>query len=125
MFRRNIQIRRISGGYVDNDGYVVPGTAEDLTISASVQPLNKDDKTQSETFLPEGSSIASEVKIYTSFKLRSARQATNTQPAVEADIVFWQDKVYKVVKVDAFQSNVISHYKAIAVEVEEYAVSAP
>lgn len=67
MFRQKIKIKRISGGFVDNDGYFVKGEGQVLEILASVQPLNKDDKAQTTTAEAEGGYLTSQVKVYTDF----------------------------------------------------------
>lgn len=118
-FRRPITVLRISGGYIDNDGMWNDGTSEEMTISASVQPLNADERSQYSTLAPEGATEFRAVKIYSNTALRPAKQAlpdgTGTE---EADIVLWCGRQYKVVLCEEWQSNVINHFHMIAWEIQ-------
>jgi hypothetical protein len=95
------------------------GTSEEMTISASVQPLNADERSQYSTLAPEGATEFRAVKIYSNTALRPAKQAlpdgTGTE---EADIVLWRGRQYKVVLCEEWQSNVINHFRMIAWEIQ-------
>ena len=117
-FRRKITIQRFSGGHVGDDGIYVPGSPDSIAIIASVQPLNINERTQYTQVDASGASTCSLIKLYTNFNLRPAKQANEASEGNEADIVLWLDRKWKVVFVDAYQSGIISHYKAIAQEVE-------
>lgn len=114
-FRRKVTIRRKSGGHVNDDGVYVPGTAEEIVIRASVQPLNKDEKAQYTQANPDGEHTANLIKIYTNYPLRTSKQINGN----DADVVLWMGNQYKVVGVDPYQSGVISHYKAVAQEIDD------
>ena len=122
-FRKKVTIRRMSGGHINDDGYYVPGTAEEIVIRASVQPLNKDDRAQYTQALPEGTRTANMLKMYTSYQVRSARQATATSEAIEADVLTYLGKSWRIIMADAYQSGVISHYKAILQEVDDAGIT--
>ena len=117
-FRKKVTIRRTSGGSIGDDGIYVPGTAEEIAIKASVQPLNKDDSAQYSHALPEGSRVENLLKMYTNYPVRSARQAAGSSDAIEADVLLYMERLWRVIFVNAYQSGVISHYKAILQEVD-------
>ncbi len=117
-FRKKVTIRRKSGGHVNNDGIYVPGTAEEIVIRASVQPLNKDEKAQYTKANPDGEHTANLIKLYTSYPLRTSKQVRDDNSGNDADIILWLGNQYKVIGVDPYQSGVISHYKAVAQEVD-------
>ncbi len=106
-------IRRSPGNYVD--GYWVEGVETNITIKASVQPL----KVSEIEALPEGKRSSSAVKIYSDDKLMAAKQATEESQAVSADILLYAGSRWEIVACAAYQSGVIPHYKAYAVEVPE------
>lgn len=106
-------IRRSSGSHVD--GYWVEGTETNITIKASVQPL----KVSEIEALPEGKRSGSAVKIYSDVKLIPAKQATEETQPVSADIILYAGSKWEIVACAAFQSGIIPHYKAYAVEERE------
>lgn len=105
-FRKSLAITRYaSGSYVD--GIWNDGNYSTLSIKASVQPL-KPFEMQS---LPEGRRSGKAVKLYSKTKLFSANESTN------ADKFVWNGTPFEVVSCDWYQSSVISHFLAYAVEV--------
>jgi hypothetical protein len=106
-------IRSAPGSYVD--GYWVEGAETNIVITASVQPL----KVNEIEALPEGKRSSSAVKIYTDTKLLPAKQATETATATSADMLQYSSSAWEIVACASYQSGVISHYKAYAVEVME------
>lgn len=113
-FRRPIIILRRSIGVMGEDGYYKPGSTSEMTIRASVQPLSTNEYT---LVAAEGSRNVQYVKIYTNVPLQTEKEADWEGPATEADVLLWQNSRWKVIQCDAYQSNVINHYKAIAKEV--------
>lgn len=105
--------RRAAGSYIG--GYWVEGTESNIIIKASIQPL----KVNEIEALPEGKRSSSAVKIYTDTKLILAKQATETTDAVSADILQYSGSTWEIVAYAAYQSGVIPHYKAYAIEVLE------
>jgi len=118
-FRKPQTIRRKSGGYVNDDGYFEPGKYEEIIIQASVQPLNHSEKEQYTKMNPQGGRQGNIVKFYTKSELFPTRQATNSIPAREGDVLLWQGKTWRCIDCDAFQSGVISHYRGIFQEIDE------
>lgn len=116
-FRRKIEIIRRSGGAVNDDGMYVPPQEVSISIKASVQPLNQTERGLYTQALPEGRRTANYIKLYTANPLISTKGVVGDYGDTMSDIVLWQGRQWEVVHVDAFQSNVISHYKAVAVEV--------
>lgn len=113
-FRKPYTITRHDpGSYVN--GYWVEGTESSITIKASVQPLRMDEV----EVLPEGKRSSSAVKIYSDTKLFPAKQANETSEAVSADILQYDSSTWEIVACTPYQSGVIPHYKAYAVEVAE------
>ena len=106
-------IRRSPGSYVD--GYWVEGTENTIAIKASVQPL----KVNEIEALPEGKRSSAAVKIYSDSKLLPAKQATKMTIATSADLLQYADSTWEIVACATYQSGVIPHYKAYAVEVRE------
>lgn len=116
-FRRKQTIERLSHGQWRDDGTWQPGERQEMTIMASVQPLNDKDYTQIQA---DGMHTSRSVKIYTSTELYPDRDSSSIAGMgvdhQEADRIIWLGRRWKVVQCDAYQSGVISHYKAIALE---------
>lgn len=117
-FRKKVTVLRTSGGYYDNDGMWHDGTSEEITIFASVQPLNYDEKAQYSTLAPEGATEYRAVKLYSNVALNPAKQELNGSTMQEADVVLWRGRQYKVVLCEDWQSDVINHYHMVAWEIE-------
>lgn len=117
-FRKQFTIlRRVTGsGYYDDDGIWVEGNSEgEITIKASVQPLNM----QETAALAEGERTMNTVKIYTSTELYPAKEGIGGRRPQEPDLLLWNGKRWRVIACAAYQSGVISHYKAYAQEVDD------
>ena len=112
-FRKPQIVRRYTGGYWGDDGYWHDGAFEEITIMASVQPLNFEERAQYATVRPEGTSQFSAVKIYSNTLLRTAKQGEQ-----EADILVWRGRLWKIAMPEEWQSDVINHYRMIGWEVE-------
>lgn len=106
-FRKSIIVTRTTGSYVD--GVWTANDPTTLTIKASVQPLRLDEMQA----MPEGRRSSHVVKIYSDTELYPAIQGTGQN----ADQFTWQSKTWEVIACDAYQMGIISHYKALAVEV--------
>lgn len=112
-FRRPVTIERTSLGTIDDNGRYKKGTTTTLTIQASVQPLGNQERYT--IVSDEGARNVMYIKVYSNTPLQTR---TNTDDAsTDADIVEWQGKQFRVIQTDYFQSGVISHYRAYAVEV--------
>lgn len=124
-FRKPQQILRVSGGHYDEEGMWQPGeTVEEFSILASVQPMNLNETQQYSQLKPEGATSLKAVKIYSTEPLRAALQErADGTPGVEADILLWRGRRWKVVFCAEWQSDVINHYKMVAWEVEPSADS--
>lgn len=110
-FRRPVQIERSTGGAWTKDGTWMKGTVSTVTVSASVQPLNAKEYTMIQ---PEGDHTVRAVKIYTDTALFPAKE-----PGTEADVLLWRGIRWRIVQCDPFQSGVISHFRAYALEVTD------
>lgn len=104
-------LRESAGSYVM--GKWVAGTRLVLTTQASIQPIVMGQDMQA---LPEGRHSSDYVKIYTADKLQVTADGVGIQP----DIVVFSDYGYEIVSSFANQSNVINHYKYIAVKALKY-----
>lgn len=113
-FRHKQVISRKWGGYYDEDGYWIDGALEELTITASIQPLNSSDKA---VLADGGYQYHNAVKLYTDTPLRAYKQAIGDNTEAEGDTFVWQDTTWQVVACYAHQMKVISHFKCICVEV--------
>lgn len=109
-FRRPIKIWRYAEKPVlGDDGRYTIADPTEMSIQASVQPLKA---TEMEA-LPEGRRGCRAVKVYSDTELLMVDQQSGQQP----DQFEWLGRRYEVVGSDAFQSGVINHYRAYAVEV--------
>lgn len=109
-FRRPIKIWRYAEKPVlGDDGRYTIADPTELSIQASVQPL----KATEMDALPEGRRGCRAVKVYSDTELLMVDQQSGQQP----DQFEWLGRRYEVVGSDAFQSGVINHYRAYAVEV--------
>ena len=114
-FRRPVIIERTSRGTIDDNGRYKKGTMTTLTIQASVQPLSI--REQSTIVAPDGARNVSYVKIYTDTPLIPQSAAKGQGKPTMADIVQHLGRRFLVIQCDAYQSGVISHYRAYAKEV--------
>lgn len=114
-FRRPDTIERTSLGTIDDNGRYQKGTTTTLTIQASVQPLSI--REQSTIVGPDGARNVSYVKIYTDTPLIPQSAASGQGEATKADVVRHLGRRFLVIQCDAYQSGVISHYRAYAKEV--------
>ena len=125
-FRKPCTVLRTAGGHYDDDGMWVPGTSEEFQVWASVQPMNEQEVAQYTHLRPEGASQFSAVKIYSSTALQEETQELpDGTPALEADVLLWRGRRWKVVLCADWQNDVINHFKMIAWEVEPDAATDP
>lgn len=109
-FRRPIKIWRYAEKPVlGDDGRYTIADPTEMSIQASLQPL----KATEMDALPEGRRGCRAVKVYSDTELLMVDQQSGQQP----DQFEWLGRRYEVVGSDAFQSGVINHYRAYAVEV--------
>ena len=112
-FNTNVEILRTSTGQYDDDGVWQEGTQSSLSVIANVQPLNAREFEQYTKILAGGNRTISLVKIYTNAILLTDAQMTGQK----ADILLWLGKRYKIAMKEEWQSNIISHFRYIGVEV--------
>ena len=118
-FRKPQKVRRYTGGYWDDNGEWNAGTYEEITISASVQPLNTQEVAQYTDMMPSGGVNFSAVKIYSNTPLFTDKQALPDGTLLqEADVLVWRNRLWKVVNREDWQSDVINHYRMVAWEIE-------
>jgi hypothetical protein len=106
-----LSIRRLaSGAYVDGtwQAEIVTSTFD---IRASVQPL----KPKEMETLPEGRRNSQAYRIYTDIELHTTRHQN-------PDRVELFGEEFEILSVAVWQNGIISHYKAIAVKLEQPAV---
>ena len=116
LFKKNIElIRHGTGGYYNNDGIYVRTDITQRTISANVQPANNKDM----ELLPDGARTIRAIKVFSDEALYSSQQATEYTEERKGDILIVDGVPFAVVRCDAWESNVISHYESIATEVGE------
>ncbi len=111
-FNTDVEVIRHTVGRYNNDGVFVPGTSSTHTIKANVQPLNQRELEQYTHILQGGNRTTTLVKIYTNAVLLTDVQVTNQS----ADIITWNNRDFKIVMVEEWQSNIISHYRYIGQE---------
>ena len=118
-FRKPLTVLRYSGGYYDNDGYWNGGTAEEIKISASVQPLSVGEVKNYTNVQPQGAFTSLMVALYSDVPFLPEKQASATDVMQEADIVLWRGKRMKIIRCEPWQNDVINHYRSVAQEIEE------
>jgi hypothetical protein len=112
-FNRKVQILRSASGSYDDDGNWQDGVQQTLDVIANVQPLNTREIEQYTQILAGGNRTISLVKVYTNAILLTDAQMTGQK----ADILLWLGKQYKIAMQEEWQSNIISHFRYIGVEV--------
>lgn len=100
-----------AGSYVN--GIWVPGVRGSQSVMASVQPIVVGQDMES---LPEGRRFTDHFKIYSDTQLKVTDDGSDIQP----DLLVFGSDAYELVTRLAYQSNVISHYKYIAVKSFKY-----
>ena len=113
-FRKQVKVLRQSPGTYGDDGRYTRGTSSEMTIMASVQPLGSQERY---IVGQEGGRSVAHVKVYTNVYLRPQRASEAGTDGLDADIIEWQGRRFMVIQCDAYQSGVISHYRAYAKEV--------
>ncbi len=108
-FRTPLTVTRKGAGSYTS-GVWVAGAESEMVILASVQPMRPDEMES----LPEGRRDKQAVKIYTSTELFTVR-GDNTSP----DQMAYRGDTFEVVSVAPYQSGVISHFKAVAVKLDD------
>lgn len=110
-FSKDLTIYRKTGKtFLDYDGLFKEPPIEEIVVFASVQPTSSNDMQA----LPEGRRTHRTVKVYTAEPLQMADQKLGTQ----ADRFYYLGREFEVTAVAPYQSDLISHYKSLACEVE-------
>lgn len=99
------------GSYVN--GVWVPGARSSTTVQASVQAFTKLEDLKP---LPEGRHLTDYVKVYTDTRLQMTADGEGIQP----DIIVHDGYGYELVSIFINQSDVINHYKYVAVKVFKF-----
>ena len=116
LFKRKIDlVRHVTGGDYNADGMYVQTDTTQRTIVANVQPANNKDM----ELLPDGARTIRVIKVFTDEVLFSSQQATEYTEERKGDILIVDGVPFIVVRCDAWQSNIISHYESLATEVGE------
>lgn len=92
-------------------GRFTPGSTTPINFTASIQPATGDELDA----LPEGLRENGMYRLYTDFALRTVNESTKKP----ADVIDYNSKKYKIVQVEPWQNNVISHYKAFMSEIDD------
>ena len=113
-FRRPLTIIRKSGKPVLDQatGKFIDQDEHHFKVNASVQPM-KPNEMQA---LPEGRRGSRAVKVYSDVELYEADQKSGLQ----SDKFYWLGILFEVVASDAYQADVLSHYRAYATEVQSH-----
>lgn len=106
--------RKAPSGY-NEDGIWQDSTETETTIIANVQPLNARENEQYTQVLGFGNRTVMMVKIYTNEVLLLDSQMGGQK----ADEIVWLGRRYKIAMQEQWQSNIISHYRYIGVEVNQ------
>ena len=106
-FRQTITGQRYDGAGAYVNGVWDESASSEISFTASVQPASAKEMLT----LPEGRRDRETYRLYTSFELKTADEATE----VNADRVTLNGKTFEVLSVGRWQNNVINHYKALVV----------
>lgn len=117
-FRKPLTVLRKSDGYYDSDGYWHDGKAEQITISASVQPMVAGESSHYTRMLGEGAFTSLMVALYSDVPLLPEKQANGERLAQEGDVVLWLGRKMKVIHCEPWQNDVINHFRSVAQEIE-------
>ena len=119
-YRKPITVVRAkeAGFYDDNGNYVNHDDLYGFTAYASVQPLNNNERRTLENNT-DGQRYSNVVKVYTDTELYPPLQDTPDKGQNVGDVIIWRGKHYAIVSCEPYQMDIISHYKCIAVEVNE------
>ena len=112
-FNSQVEVTRMGAGAYDDNGVWQDGKTSTTTIIANVQPLNQREMEQYTQVFGFGNRTIMMVKIYTNAELNLDTQM-GTQ---KADVITWLGRKYKIAMCEPWQSNIISHYRYIGVEV--------
>lgn len=111
-FRKTTKILRESAGAYVN-GVWAAGSRTMVTALTSIQPIVMGQDLQA---MPDGRRLSDFIKIYTSDILNRTEEGEWMQP----DIIVSAGCGYEIVSVFTNQSNVINHYKYVAVKVFKF-----
>jgi len=103
-------LRPTTGQYVDGE-YTEPAPPEEITVSASVQPL----KMAELEALTDGQRTGEAVKIYSDERLYPALQDGDGQDMRRADRLLYDGREWEIIACSQYRAGVISHYKSYAV----------
>lgn len=110
-FRRQHKVQRFNPGQYVN-GYWVEGAADEVVISASIQPMKTKEIIDN---LPEGKQSGGHYKIYTDDPIF----ATSEDDGVTGDRLVINGKLHEIVGVEPYGSGVINHYKGFTSEAKD------
>lgn len=103
LFPKTINVRRITGGYVN--GIWTENAPVSETFQGSVQPVTGKDLDTVEV----GREDRGKVKVYSSTPLSVSIEGEE----YSGDVVIWQDKEWELIQAMDFQNDLINHYKYI------------
>lgn len=106
ILKESILVHRKSGGGYVNGRWVEGVVTTSTHSSVSVQPTSARDL----QMLPEGETLEGSVRIFDIEPLYSQ----DVNAGKEADVVEYNGKRYKVIKVDPWMNGIMDHYEAIA-----------
>jgi hypothetical protein len=104
-----VAIKRFGSGYYDRGKWVLPDAEEIPVMDVILHPTKAKDTLQ----LKESDRNSESITVFTSLQLVSIDEGENS-----ADIILWDNKEFKVMKVYKAVLGTVDHYKAIAVRLK-------
>lgn len=105
-----IAVRRYGSGYYDHGKWTLPDPEEIPVMDVILHPTKAKDTLQ----LKESDRNSESITVFTSLMLKSIDEGENS-----ADIIIWEGKEFKVMKVYKATLGTLDHYKAIAVRLKK------
>jgi len=106
--RKPLKVKRVAtGSYVS--GEWVDGTVSEITIHASVQPMNANDLQS----LPENRRAEGGFKLFSDERFQTVSEGERNP-----DIVEIEGEDYEIASCDPWKNGLIEHHKSLAVRVQ-------
>lgn len=104
-----VSINRYGSGYYDKGKWTLPDPENIPVVDVILHPT----KSKDTMMLKEADRLSESITVYTDVQLKSVDEGENS-----ADIITWQDREYRVMKVYQATLGTLDHFKGIAVRLK-------